>query len=303
MLGAAFSLILLAQPADPLRLDIGRSGTAHVRAGEILDLRTNRIATVDSIAAAADSTKFVYVGESHDHPEHHAFQAQVIEALAKRGRNVVVGFEMFTRPVQDALNPWTLGWWSVEEFIERSEWKTQWGFPFEIYQPIFEVTKQRRIPMVALNVPRDWVRAVGREGYGALTAEQKSELPSDLDLGNSNHRTVFNALMGGHPPTGPGGENIYAAQVLWDEGMADTALKYLAALPPSPRTVMVVIAGSGHVMYGQGINWRIAKRTGDAGLTIVMTEAAESATVSRGLSDFVFAAKALSRESGGSSAE
>lgn len=301
MLGVAFSLMLFGQSADPHMLDIGRKGLVEVKTGEVRDLRTNRVADLDAIAAAADGTRFVYVGESHDHPEHHSFQAQVIEALVKRGRNVIVGFEMFTRPVQSSLNPWTLGWWSEEEFIEKSEWKTQWGFPFPIYQPIFEVTKRHRLPMVALNVPRDWVRSVGREGYGALTAEQKAELPAQMDLGNGDHRAVFNALMGGHPPTGPRGENIYAAQVLWDEGMADTAIKYMDSLPASSRTVMVVIAGSGHVMYGQGINYRVAKRVGDPGITIVMTEGEASATVARGLGDFVYVAKALKREPAGSS--
>ena len=87
--------------------------------------------------------------------------------------------------------------------------------------------------------------------------------------------------------TGPTGEHIYSAQVLWDEGMADTALKYLGAHKPNSRTVFVVIAGSGHVMYGQGINYRIAKRKGGDGITVVMAESDEPMSVSNGLADFV----------------
>jgi uncharacterized iron-regulated protein len=215
----------------------------------------------------------------------------VIQALAKAGRDVVVGFEMFTRPVQDKLNPWSLGWWSEEEFIRQSEWKTQWGFDYALYKPIFDVVRQNRLPMVALNVPRDWVRRVGRTGASGLTAEEQSQVPP-IDTTNAQHREVFNALMGGHPMTGPQGENIYSAQVLWDIGMADSALKYLDSRVNNSKTVFVVVAGSGHVMYRQAINYRIKQRTGEDGVTVVMTESNDPVTVSLGVGDFVYVSQA-----------
>jgi uncharacterized iron-regulated protein len=75
--------------------------------------------------------------------------------------------------------------------------------------------------------------------------------------------------------------------VLWDEAMADTALKYLEVHRPNSRTVFVVIAGSGHVMYGQGINYRIAKRHGGEGITVVMADSNEPLPVSNGIGDFM----------------
>ncbi|MBZ0213883.1 MAG: ChaN family lipoprotein, partial [Nitrospirae bacterium] len=119
--------------------------------------------------------------------------------------------------------------------------------------------------------------------------EQRASLPEQFDLNNQGHRAVFGALMGGHPPTGTRGESIYSAQVLWDVGMADSAIKYMEALPRYDG-VMAVVAGSGHVMYGQGINWRIAQRTGERGITVTMVAATDSITVSRGLGDYVYVA-------------
>jgi uncharacterized iron-regulated protein len=266
---------------------IGAPGTVKAGPGEIVRTEDGRRTTVEDVAAAADGHRFVYLGESHDVLAHHEMQAAVIEALAKRGRDVVVGFEMFTRPVQGQLNPWTLGWWTEAEFVEKADWKGQWGFDFALYRPIFEAVRKNRLPMVALNVPRDWVRRVGREGVKALNAEEQAQFPA-LDVTNQDHRAVFNAMMGGHPPTGDRGENIYSAQVLWDTAMADSALKYLAARPATRQTVFVVVAGSGHVMYGQGINYRIWKRTGEKGLTLVMTESEGAVEVSRGIADYVF---------------
>jgi len=61
----------------------------------------------------------------------------------------------------------------------------------------------------------------------------------------------------------------------------------LDAHKPNSRTVFVVIAGSGHVMYGQGINYRIGKRNNAKGLTVVMAESDDPLTVSNGLADYV----------------
>ena len=120
-----------------------------------------------------------------------------------------------------------------------------------------------------------------------MTAEQKAQVPA-IDTTDAGHRMVFDALMGGHPPTGPQGANIYAAQVLWDVGMADSALKALATMPPDRKRVFVVVAGSGHVMYGMGINGRVKKRTGESGITVVMVSSDAPEAVSKGLGDYVY---------------
>jgi uncharacterized iron-regulated protein len=288
---------LLQAAVDPQHMPIGTPGDAVVSAGEMVDTKTLQVVKPRDVARAADGKRFVYLGEGHTNAEHHKMQAQIIDALVRRGRDVIVGFEMFTRPKQDDLNPWTLGWWTEEEFLARSEWKTQWGYDFALYRPVFEIVKRNKLPMIALNVPRDWVRAVGRQGIAGLTDEQKAQLPSDIDLGWKNHRSVFEAMIGGgHPMTGAMADNMYAAQVLWDVSMADSALKYWERTPRSPRTVVVILAGAGHVMYGLGINGRIAKRTGEKGVTVTMVEGDGKATVSRGIGDFVFAAAPAPQE-------
>jgi len=95
-------------------------------------------------------------------------------------------------------------------------------------------------------------------------------------------------FVGGHPMAGPQGDNMYSAQVLWDEGMADTAIKWLERNPGDSTTVFVVIAGSGHVMYGQGINYRIRRRTKQPGVTVVMGQANGDSKVAKGIGDFVY---------------
>jgi len=278
--------------ANPLRLPIGTKGEIEVSLGSIYSTRTGKTVTVDDIAKAADGKRFVFLGENHATKEHQQLEADMVAALEARGRKVIVGLEMYTRPKQDWLDQWSAGSLSEEEFLEKSEWKTQWGFSYDFYRPLFEVAKSKQIPMVALNVPRDWVRRVGQRGFAGLTNEQKLQLPADLFLGNADHKKVFEGLMGGHPMTGTQGNNIYAAQVLWDEGMADTAIKWLDRIPKDDKTVFVVVAGVGHVMYGQGINYRIKRRTGQSGITVAMGQAAGQSSVAKGIGDFVYLTEA-----------
>jgi uncharacterized iron-regulated protein len=196
------------------------------------------------------------------------------------------------------LYPWSLGYWSEAEFIKNADWKNQWGFDFGLYRPIFDITKKYRLPMVAMNVPRTWVRAVSRGGFAGLTPEMKSELPGDMDLSNSNHKQVWDSMMGGHTMQGVSMDNMYSAQVLWDESRADSALKAMAARPDrqAKRTVFVVVAGSGHVMYGQGVNWRIQRRTGAKGVTLVCVDSDKEVSVAKGVGDYVYLSQSPKRE-------
>lgn len=287
----ALSLIAI-QEVDSYLLPIGAAGRVMARPNAIVR-SDGKAVSVDDVAAEAASSRFVYLGESHDSPDHHRMQADVIRALVKKGRNVVVGFEMFTRPNQENLNGWTLGWYSEAEFIEKADWKKQWGFDYSLYKPIFDAVKESQLPMVALNVPREWVRTASREGFDKLPDDAKKQLPPQ-NYGNKNHRSIFDALVGGH--AGGSMDGMYRGQVLWDEGMADSALRYMDAYPRSANTVMVIVAGSGHVMYGQGINWRIEQRTGEKGVTMVMIDGTEPREVSKGLANFVYMAPAPPRK-------
>lgn len=270
--------------ADPYLLPIGPPGTVEVSPGWTRT-STGQTVSLQDVAQAAQGKRFVFVGESHDNPHHHRAQAEVIEALVADGRLVSVGFEMFTRDNQASLAPWTLGRWTEDEFIEKSSWKTQWGFDFALYRPIFEAVRKHGLPMYALNVPRDWVREVARGGTETLTPERKKWVPG-LDLGWKGHRQVFDALMEGHPP-GAALDGMYRGQVTWDTGMAQSAMDAMDK-SNNPRRVMVIVAGIGHTMYGQGINGRITAKTGEKTLNIACVAFDGPREVSKGLADFVF---------------
>jgi uncharacterized iron-regulated protein len=278
----------LSQDAiDPYMLPIGPQGTIVPQAG-FTSTSTGKSVSADDIAAAAKGVSFVMIGENHGTPSHHQAQADIIRALVRQGRHVVVGMEMFTRPNQLNVNGLGFGGETIEQFEVTSDWKGQWGHNFAAYRPVLQAIKDEKLPVVALNVPREWIRQASRQGYESFNDIQKKWVP-ELYLGNKEHEMVVSALLGGHPLQGSG-SNMLAGQVTWDTGMAQTALEWVKGREKS-KWVMVVIAGSGHVMYDQGINYRIQRMSGMNSLNVVCIQEAPSGRVTRGIAEYVFLGK------------
>jgi hypothetical protein len=59
----------------------------------------------DAIAVLA-AHRVVLLGETHSEAEHHRWQLRTIEALFTIRPEIVLGFEMFPRRVQPALDRW-----------------------------------------------------------------------------------------------------------------------------------------------------------------------------------------------------
>lgn len=283
MLPVWIAVLAASQEVNVYQLDIGPNRSFMAKSG-FTSMSDGTSATAASIAQAADGYTYLLFGEQHDNQNHKEAVAQIIQALVDRGRIVSVGLEMFTRPNQGNLYNWSLGKWDESTFIEQSNWKNQWGFDYSIYRPMFEAVKQNRLPLVALNIPREWVRTVSRNGPESLPAEAREQVPP-IDTNNKDHQAVFGALMGGHPPS-EGMKNIYAAQVLWDVAMADSALKAMNRWPHNPKRIMVILAGSGHVMYGQGINYRLHQQAGVNSLSVIGVDSSQS--VRSGIGDFTY---------------
>lgn len=279
-----------APELDIHQMSLTRPGLVRAGTG-FTDTATGRELTLAQVAQMARGKRFVLVGEQHDDAAHHQTQADVIRALREDGRWVSVGLEMFTRDNQANMFPWTTGRWSEAEFIERAQWKTQWGFDYAIYRPIFEEVRQYRMPMFALNVPRQWIREVGRQGPAVLDTPERRAWVPPLDLTHAGHQSLFWGMMGGHPSGADQtrAQNTYAAMVAWDTGMARSAIDAMATRT-SPRHTMVIIAGNGHAYHDLGINLRLRQQGESEIFTIICLPKGAPSEVSRGIGDVVWRA-------------
>ncbi|EDX84383.1 conserved hypothetical protein [Synechococcus sp. PCC 7335] len=215
-------------------------------------------ANADVLEAIA-SSQVIYLAETHDSRADHIAQLNIIQALDQTNA-IAIGLEMFQRPFQSALDDYLAGDITEAELVEQSEYETRWGFDWEFYAPIVRYAKDNQIPVIALNTPTEATRQVAREGLESLDENLLKYVPpiAELDTTNEAYRASVAQVFGAH---GHGSslnfENFFAAQVLWDETMAESVVMQLEK---EPERQMVVLAGEGHIAFDYGIPSRVERR-------------------------------------------
>lgn len=202
----------------------------------------------------------ICVGERHDEPSDHFAQLAVLRALQERqevgGFELGVGFEMFGQgAAQEALDSFARGSIDLAELVKESKYETDWGFPIQYYAPQLEAAKAANNPLIALNVSRALTREVAQKGVAGLPDGTRRRLP-EMNLEDEQHRALFDALMAGHPPGGSR-DDVYQAQVLWDEAMAERAARFVVARAPARK--LVIFAGQAHC-FSRAIPERMRRR-------------------------------------------
>ena len=209
----------------------------------------------------------VYVGESHDRYEDHLNQLEIIKGLHQQNPNLAIGMEFFQQPFQSVLDQYVVGTISEEDLLKRTEYFERWRFDYRLYQPILRYAREHRIPLVALNLPAELTKKVGAAGIEGLSDEEKRQIPKDLDRTDEVYRERVKMVFEHHPKSAESDfEHFYEVQLLWDEGMAERAARYLQQ---NPGKRLVVLAGVGHLEYGQGIPQRVKRRVPDSSAIVL----------------------------------
>lgn len=255
---AGLTLGSLAVGASPMAQPPGSLAPALQATQTFLTAAGTPIGFAALVTALAE-VDVVYLGEIHDQPQDHATQLALIQALHRQRPNLAIALEMFQRPYQPQLDAYLAGEITLETLRQQSEYDRRWGYPWEDYAPILAFARQEGLPLIALNAPSEAVGLVARQGLGALNPEDFPTVPTreNWDLDYSPHRDLLQQLYQdihqGHG-AGAGFEFFYQAQVLWDETMAAALADFHGQ---SPETLLVVLTGQGHIIYGYGIPRRL----------------------------------------------
>jgi uncharacterized iron-regulated protein len=232
------------------------------------------LATVDDIISQLTTARIIYVGEQHERFAHHINQLQIIKKMHEAGYTLAVGMEMFQKPFQPVVNEYLAGRIDEHKFVQKSEYFSRWGYDYNLYKPIIDYLKQQNIPLIALNIQGDISRKVAREGLYSLPDDQKKQLPSAMDFSNEQYREDLNNVFTIHTQQKELKDFNYffQAQTLWDEGMAESAQKFLAN---NPESKLVILAGNGHVRHKYGIPGRLHRRNHEPFKVVVQDEEIE----------------------------
>jgi uncharacterized iron-regulated protein len=233
----------------------------------------------------------VYLGETHNRAADHQLQLQILRELHRRNRNLAIAMEMFQRPYQGAIDRYLAGELTEAQLIEATEYEQRWGFPWEFYAPLLRFAKTHQIPVLALNAPSEISRQVARQGLDSLEESQQRYIPplEEIRTDNAEYRQRLRAVFDHHQEHARGHslnfENFFAAQVLWDETMAQRIAQFLE---DNPGDRVIVMAGQGHVAYGDGIPSRVARRIPSISQQLVLLNPSELPESQRAIADILW---------------
>jgi beta-lactamase class A len=281
-----------------LRLAIGdaklKSKVIQVTSGGIVSARTGKPVPFEKMIKEMNDSRFVYVGESHDNMAMHDIQLKVIQGLFTQDPNIAIGLEMLPAETQPALDKWSQGLLSKDDLIREVRWYVNWSMNYGYYEKILDFARDNKIPVFGLNAPREVITKIRMKGWEGLSDEEKA-LVSRPDFSDQDHRTLIRTIFESseipHAMKGEGlekmFEGLYRAQSAWDEVMAANAIR----CAEKGKRKMIVLAGSGHLLYNLGINRRVFERNRMPFRTVVAVEVAadeRSLAVSGSFADFVW---------------
>ena len=224
------------------------------RALELYDLKNGQTLAGDQALHAVQDARLVLVGEHHTSESHHRDQLRIIRLLKESGIPVSIGLEMFRRDQQEALDRWVAG--GISEAAFEPIYLDNWNFPWKLYRDIFVYAREKKIPMVGLNVSRGITRQVARHGFASLSEEQRGELEGVTCNVTREYRDYIRSAFGAHGHGNMDFVRFCEAQLVWDTAMAIHAVNFLER---HPERVMVLLAGSAHAGK-MGIPFQVQSR-------------------------------------------
>jgi uncharacterized iron-regulated protein len=224
-------------------------GQEHPLTGRVWDVTAAQFIMTDALVARLAAARFILLGERHDHPDHHAFQALLVRGVAATGRRPTVAFEMLAADQAAALAAHlkdaprdaaglgdAVGW-------ARSGWPA-----WPLYQPIAEAALAAGLPLAAANLPAGTARAVARGDLGALEPALVRRHGLDRPAAPAVQAAMEAEMRDSHCGQLPDTllPAMVTAQRARDAAMAE---RLLAAVGDGA----VLIAGAGHVRTDRGV--------------------------------------------------
>ncbi len=234
--------------------------------GEPLVLDLKRAESLDRLIDSLSDQRVVFVGESHNRVDHHELQLAVLKGLFAQGKPLALGVEWFQRPYQRVLDDYIAGRIDEAEMLERSGYYDRWRFDYRLYRPILRYAREQHIPVIALNAEKELTSAIGKKRITGLSGELARRLPSEIDRGDKDYEKRIHESYAQHPGNKHPFGNFLDVQLTWDETMAETAANYLRA---HPKRRMLILAGSGHIAWKNGIPKRLLRRLPVSSVTIL----------------------------------
>ena len=205
---------------------------------KIISTKSGKTVTVPDLAKDLKKYDVIYFGEFHDNATIHQLELEFLTALYAKSPKLIVSLEMFERDTQPYVDMYIKGEMNEEDFLLNSR---PWGNYATDYKPLVDFAKAHSLTVVAANVPRPLAGLVvrsGKEFRNQLSERDKAYVAETLNAPDDIYKERFMDTMQATTMHGmPGDEslynNMYMAQCLKDDTMAESILKYKNETPKS----------------------------------------------------------------------
>lgn len=229
----------------------------------------------------------VFLGELHDNPAHHAWQAEAVDALNPKA----IVWEMLDSEEVRAITPALIG--DAAALEDALGWADT-GWPdFAMYHPIF--TAEPEAAHFGAELPREQAGGILRDGRTSVAidnADLAALLEADLTPEEAQERQVLQqaAHCGALPPEKlPGMVDV---QRVRDTLLAETAIR---ALQETGGPV-AVITGNGHARLDWGAGaLAVAALEGTGATVFAVAQGEDDAPIPDGIFDLVRSTPAVAR--------
>ena len=208
-------------------------GAGAAGAAQFGDAGSGKDLTAAQLASKLQKYDVVFFGEYHDQSEIHQYELELLEAMYKaKGAKLALSMEMFEVDNQSKLNNFLADTLSEENFLAASRPWPNYGTD---YAPLVNFAKEKKMPVIAANVPRFLAAHVAKNNASTegVEAQYQQWLPKHTYAPEGAYKDKFNAQMSSPaapmkmPPQRLAA--VYAAQCLKDDKMAESIAAFADA--------------------------------------------------------------------------
>lgn len=208
-------------------------GAGAANAAQFGDAQSGKNLTAAQLASKLQKYDVVFFGEFHDQSEIHQYELELLEAMYKaKGEKLALSMEMFEVDNQSKLNNFLADTLSEEDFLATSR---PWPNYRTDYAPLVNFAKEKKMPVIAANVPRFLAAHVAKNNgaTAGIDAQYEKWLPQHTYAPEGAYKEKFYAQMSSPaapmkmPPARLAA--VYAAQCLKDDKMAESIAAFADA--------------------------------------------------------------------------
>jgi len=211
---------------------------------KIIDTKMNKEIELKEMVERLGDYDVIFFGEFHDNKILHSLEIELLKMFYRNNKNLIISLEMFERDVQAVLDKYLNNEISEANFLAKSR---AWPNYKTDYKPLIEFAKMNELPVVAANIPRRYASMISKLGMNALDSlsqEEKKFVAGRHKVYDDEYKERFIRTMQSnmkHSSKMPSGmmknfDQIYAAQCIKDDTMAESIIKY-QRIPPRRKVI------------------------------------------------------------------